>query len=218
MPENDPRQNFIPIPDPTKLTSELIEKETIRLKELFDSKIEAVRSTVMARMDEQDRARATLRRDIEAAFTHTDEMVSGLRHLHETRFDEREKRFHESDKASHAAIDAAFAAAKEAVAQQNNTTNLMMLKNENMFSKQIDSLGSEIRTTTGALSDKIEEAKKQMAVYGQQIMVMQGQGAGEHAEWSKGRSNTGVIISVVGGGVAFLAFLVMLFNVMTGKL
>jgi hypothetical protein len=109
-------------------------------------------------------------------------------------------------------------AAKEAVAHQNNTTNLMMQKNENMFSKQIDSLGSEIETTTGALSDKIEEVKKQMGLQGQQIMMMQGQGTGKHTEWSKRQSNTGVIVSVVVGGISFLAFLVMLFNVLTGKI
>jgi hypothetical protein len=154
-------QLTVPIPDPTRLTNELIEKETNRLKELFDAKVESIKSTLMARMDEQDRARATLRRDVEQSYIHTDEQVSGMRQLFETRFEERDKRFHESDKASHAAIDAAFAAAKEAVIQQNNTTNLMMQKNENMFGKQIDSLGSEIETTTGALSDKIEEVKKQ---------------------------------------------------------
>jgi hypothetical protein len=93
----------------------------------------------------------------------------------------------------------------------------MMQKNENMFSKQIDSLGSEIETTTGALSDKIEEVKKQMGLQGQQTMMMQGQGTGEHSEWSKRQISTGLIISVVIGGISFIAFLVMLFNVLTGK-
>jgi hypothetical protein len=48
-------------------------------------------------------------------------------------------------------------------------------------------------------------------------MMMQGQGTGEHAEWSKRQSSTGLIISVVVGGVSFLAFLVMLFNMLTSK-
>jgi hypothetical protein len=143
---------------------------------------------------QQDRARATLRRDIEAAFTHTDEQVAGLSTLN----------------------DLSFAAAKEAVIQQNNTTNLMMQKNENMFPKQIDSLGGEIETTTGALSDKIEEVKKQMGLQGQTLMMMQGQGSGA---CRMVEAAVKYWVDHVGGGrgVSFLAFLVMLFNVLTGK-
>jgi hypothetical protein len=90
--QQHPHQLTVPIPDPTRLTNELIEKETDRLKELFDARIESVRGTLMARMDEQDRARATLRRDIEAAFTHTDEQVAGLRTLNDLSFAAAKKR------------------------------------------------------------------------------------------------------------------------------
>lgn len=209
----------VPIPDPTALTLTLVEKESQVLRDLFRAEIATAVGTSSARMDAQDNARASLRRDIEAAFTHADTQVANMMRLYDIRFSEKEQRLSDMGTANKDAIEAAFAAAKEAVLQQNHTTNLMMLKNEGMFSKQIDSLGSEIRTTTGALSDKIEEVKKQMSAQSQQVVMMQGKGTGVESEWSKHQSSTGLIVSIVVGGISFLAFLVVLFNVlMNGKL
>jgi hypothetical protein len=60
-----------------------------------------------------------LRRDIESAFTHTENQVAGLRALHEEmfrsisiRFDEKERRLVEAAMAGKTLVEAAFASSK----------------------------------------------------------------------------------------------------------
>lgn len=164
-----------PIPDPTVLTDQLVNKAIASLTTEFNAKMAAL-------ADKQDLYNETTTR-------HTDIAAATLRDLLTTKISGAEQvlaqkidfvieamsvfkttvneRFAlgdvQTDKAARdvkSAVDAAFAAAKEAVGEQNKSNALSIAKSEVATTKQIDQLSQNLTISVKNTDDKIDSIKK----------------------------------------------------------
>ena len=109
------RSDWLPRPDPTALTTAQLLRELSSLREVLDT-----------RLDAMDKATALLADTVNRTPTEIEKQISRLRELTDERFSSIDKQFAERDvrteqaaKASKEALDAALLAAKELVSQQN---------------------------------------------------------------------------------------------------
>jgi hypothetical protein len=133
--------------DPTALTTQQLWREIQNLKELFETRIDAI-----------EKAIEVAHADLVRVPTEVMKQVGHLRELHgekfhgiEMRFQERDIRFVQKDLDMKTAIDAAFQSSSSAVA-----------KSEAATAKQIDQQGTLIQTQTQALGVQISDAKERL--------------------------------------------------------
>lgn len=149
-----------PDPDPTVLTTAQTQREVAALKELFDTRLDAMDKAIELLQAFADKSPTT------AA---VGQMVESLEKLHaekfksiETQFDERDTRTEQMAKVSDLAVNAAFAAAKEAVGEQNKSNALSIAKSEAATAKQIDGILASITTATKTSDDKFTDIKDRL--------------------------------------------------------
>jgi hypothetical protein len=94
--------------------------------------------------------------------------MNGLRELHGEKFIGVQTQFRDSDKA----VQAALQAAKEAVGEQNKSSDLAIAKSETATSKQIDQLGALLSTRASGFDVQIGDLKSRIA-------LIEGQGSGK---------------------------------------
>lgn len=172
-----------PVPDPTLLTGQLIAREVGMLRELLETRLNAM-----------DKAMALFQESITRVPTDVDKQVGHLKQLHEEKFDGVQKQFSERDvrveqtsRDSKVAIDAALQAAKEAVGQQTQASDRAIAKSETATSKQLDQLAVQIQTETRALDGKIGDLKERLT-------LIEGRGSGMASSW-------GVAVAVIGAAL-----------------
>ena len=136
MHENE--KGSVPVPDPTKLTTEALLLAVDNLKELLVEKIGSSHNFLMSRIDSTNQLK-------EEKFKETWE-----------RLDLMEKQRHESKSDNEKAIANALAAQERLFAQKNQCNEDAQNKAEASFTKLIDALKSEIAVTTKAINDKID--------------------------------------------------------------
>ena len=156
------RPDVLPVPDPTRLTTEALMREVASLKELFETRLGAMDKAIQLL---QARADRSLSIDVVSGkVSHledlTDEKFSGIY----KQFVERDVRTDQTSRDSKVAVDAALQAAKEAVSEQNKSNALSMDKSEAAFTKQIDQLGLLIATTSKGTDDKIDDIKNRLTL------------------------------------------------------
>lgn len=129
-----------PIPDPTILTTQALEKSVSTLKEL-----------ILTRLEEIDKATQILARRADKVPSDVDIAVNNLRALHAEKFAGIEKQFQERDvrteqlaAAGQLAIKDALQAAKELVNSQNTSNEKAIGKNEGNTTKLLDNLDVKI--------------------------------------------------------------------------
>jgi hypothetical protein len=139
-----PGQGWVPVPDPTKLTTEQLRREL----------------DIMA---------AELRRESEANRALLMGDILHLRELHAERFDAIDMRFHERDvrfdqekDARKEAIAAALLAQKELIDQQTVSNALATGKSEAGFTKQIDQIGLLLDGMEKSITERITELKERI--------------------------------------------------------
>lgn len=150
----------IPVPDPSALTTALTQREVAALKEIIDTRIDAMDKAIALLQAFADKSPTT------AAVAQS---VESLEKLHaekfksiETQFKERDTRTEQMAKVSDLAVNAAFAAAKEAVGEQNKSNALSIAKSEAATAKQIDGILSSIITATKTSDDKFADLKDRL--------------------------------------------------------
>lgn len=140
--------NFIPIPDPTVLTTQQLEKGLSSERDYVDGQI--------ALLSERLRG--------------VDDSVSNLKQLIDERFRsvavqfvERDIRSERENRDNKVAVEAAFAAAKEAASEQNKSSALAIDKSEKATAETLAKQADLFKSTTDALLLQITDLKERVA-------------------------------------------------------
>jgi hypothetical protein len=128
-------QMVTPVPDPTTLTNQLVERAVSAVREIIDTRFEGNHALY------DERFRAITERFAE-------------------RFELNEKQTIKAAADVKSAVDAAFAAAASGVSQQNQANFLASQKQEAAFTKQIDQLAASVAQLAKANDDKLNDLKK----------------------------------------------------------
>jgi hypothetical protein len=206
----------VPVPDPSLLTTQALQREIFSLRELLEVKLKgsdgsnaAVRTIIETRLDGMDKAIKLLQDTADKFPARIDEKIIALKEVHEEKFlallethtekftsiqlqfRERDVRSEQSSKDSKVAVDAALQAAKEAVGEQNKSSALAIAKSETATTKQIDQLAGLIQTMTKGFDDKFGDVKDR-------INRMEGKGVGLNAGWGYLAGGLGLILALYG--------------------
>ena len=160
-----------PVPDPTVLTTQQLQREIGGSRELVESRISGFKDTIETRLGGMDKAITLLQTQSDRLPSLILDAVKQLQSLHEekfrsieTQFIERDTRTEQTSRDSKVAVDAALQAAKEAVGEQNKSNALAIAKSEATFTKQIDQIGVLISTLQKGLDEKIDDLRLRMQV------------------------------------------------------
>ena len=203
-----------PNPDPTVLTTELLERmkdvlirEIMTSQELAEAKLFGVEHMLETRIDGVDKAIIQIQQRAERLQANLQIEVEHLKKLHQEKFDyiaiqfkERDTRTEQAARDSKIAIDAALQAAKEAVGEQNKSNALAVAKSEATFTKQIDQIGVLVTSMGKGFDDKIDDIKGRL-----QAMESIKKGAGD--VWAIWFAATGIAIGIGGVLVTAISFI-----------
>lgn len=148
MTEPTSNPSRIPVPDPSVLTTDIVNvaKEDLRregqtMQQWHDAVINGLRIELMGEIKRLS--------DIES------ERLLRI----DQRFEERDERTDQIAQLGRISLDAALAAAKEAVGEQNKSNALSITKSENSMKEQVNANANQTSTRLDALADKIEDMK-----------------------------------------------------------
>ena len=214
MAADDPRtgHSWVPVPDPTSLTTEQLRRE-----------VSALREILTARLDGMDRATALLSETVNRTPTQIQTEISHVRELMTEKltslggeaeekfssialqFDERDVRTTQAATASAQALAAALQAAKEAVFEQAQAAAKAAEKTELSFTKQIDQIQLQITTVAEGFGDRIGELKER---------IDRGEGAdkGVAGFRTERRLDLGQVIAVIAVIVAIISVMIVVFK------
>jgi hypothetical protein len=144
-----------PIPDPTTLTTQQLLREILAVRELFETRLDGMDKAVAL-------LQATLNKSpsIAEMYAKHEQMFDNI----QTQFQERDTRTDQTAKDNKVAVDAALQAAKEAVGEQNKSSQLAIAKSESATTKQIDAIGELIANGQKGLDDKIDDMKTRLTL------------------------------------------------------
>jgi hypothetical protein len=158
--EEESKQRYsmgsVPIPDPTVLTTELVDRALAIVEKLFDSKISELRNEVGHVNKELKDFIGENRALIQSNSDISKERIAHLEKLQDEKFKGMDRRFQDSKDA----VDKAFAAAKEAVTEQNKSNTTAVDKTERNVTEQMKQQAQMSQTSIKALEDKIVAVKE----------------------------------------------------------
>lgn len=220
-------QDITPDPDPTRLTTQLVDRALASFREVVDARFAALdKATVLNASDvarvstvveaqtahlrsDVDQHLLSLRELLLERIAHTADVMAEKFSGIDTRFLERDERTAQAAQESRISLDAALAAAKEAVSEQNKANTLAIGKSEGATQKQIDSNAVNAATEIRALEDKISDMKERLD-------RAEGRIAGElsartqvHEVATDRRGGQSNLIAAVSAGIAFLAIVAL---------
>lgn len=205
MAEDFGKQDWVPRPDPTKLTTEQLFREVAALKEIVLTRLECAEESI-DRIEEELKCHPEA---IKEAIEHLKDMLgarmNGMDTLREEKFasfreqlKERDERFIFATQASREAIEKALLATKEQYAEQNRSSDLATIKSESSFTKQIDQLYTLIQSQAKANDDKFSDVKDRLT-------RIEGVTIGKTDTEKVHRDNTGLWIGFASAIIAFAA-------------
>lgn len=147
--EQNERPNWgsVPVPDPTKLTTEAVTRLSDQLKELFGQRFEAV-----------DKELARLNRALDQRPEAIVVEINHLRALVDKQFEGVKEQFNARDRE----VAGALIAQKTYVEEQNKSNALAAAKAETGFDKRIEGIDSKINLQTKTNDDKISDLKDRL--------------------------------------------------------
>jgi hypothetical protein len=208
----------LPVPDPTRLTSQALREAIAALKAVIDTRMDAMEKTIELNAKRAERFAPEFDAKIKATFDLLSERFTGIGLQFEgiqLQFKERDTRVEQTARDSKTAVDAALQAAKEAVEKQNAASSQAAQKSEGAFTKQIDQLAELFRNGTKSLEDKITIANKvnddKQSAINDRITRIEAIALGARTAKTDGQDNTLVIIAIIGGlvGVAGLFMVIV---------
>jgi hypothetical protein len=196
---------WTPIPDPTVLTTQQLQREIATSRELVEASLNGIVRTLETRLDGMDKVLELIQTCSDRIPKEIEDRVKQLQFLHEekfnsikTQFAERDTRAEQTTSSSKVAVDAALQAAKEAVGEQNRSNAAAITKSEGNFTKQIEQLGTLISANQKGADDKIDDIKSR-------LLVIESTKVGGNAVW--GYVVTGIFILL--GSLAIVVAIVV---------
>jgi cation transport regulator ChaB len=219
-PPNNPRQTGQDVTgeifsalDPITVTNEILNRGLLAEREYVDAQLDVIRE----RLRGIDMATRLLNETVNRVPTDVQKEVAHLRELIEKhlgsialQFKERDSRSERESRDNKVAVDAAFAAQKEAAAEQNKSNTLAISKSEAQTTESINKLAELFKTTTGALSDKLEDLKSR--VNGVESFR---RGAVEHR--TTGQAATSNVTTILGAVFALILIIFTFLNYQTNR-
>jgi chromosome segregation ATPase len=167
---------LVPVPDPTRLTTEQLVLSIKSLRELLESRIASIESAVVEvtkQLDARQKIIEDADKNVKCLFDEkiknvalesnklkatTDEIFERIN----VQFTERDKRTEQLAIASSTAIAAALQAAKEAVGAQNTSNSIAIAKSESSTIESIRQLQTLFNTAITAMKDQISDIKSRL--------------------------------------------------------
>lgn len=194
----------VPIPDPTLLTTQMTWREIGALKELLETRLDAMDEALnVARNNytrvptDIDKAIGPLRELLTTRLETIDERFSGV----SQRFEERDLRFKQVEEASKDAVAAALQSAREANAEQAKNFASSIDKSEAALNKQIEGIAQIAQTGLAAQAAVSADLKDRMT------RIESGM-EGARGQRVEARAESGALWVVVGGVLGVAGFLV----------
>ncbi|HEY5867080.1 MAG TPA: hypothetical protein VI542_16280 [Candidatus Tectomicrobia bacterium] len=201
-------QDRLPIPDPTRLTSQALDKAILALKDVIYTRLEGMDRALALFQTRTDQASKDLDARVLVLRDLIDERFKGMALQFEgiqLQFKERDTRVEQTARDSKTAVDAALQAAKEAVEKQNSASGQAAQKSEGAFTKQIDQLTELFRNGTKSLEDKITIANKvnddKQSAINDRITRIEAIALGTRSAKDDSQDSTLMIIAVIGAAV-----------------
>jgi hypothetical protein len=152
-----------PDPDPTTLTTQQVQREILSVRQLMETRIDAMDTAIKLVQATTDRFREKDPLLIEAAITKLQELQEEKFKGIQTQFAERDTRAEQTAKEGKVSIDAALAAAKEAGSEQNKSNTQAINKSETATTKQLELIGVTISAMVKSFDDKINDIKDRIS-------------------------------------------------------
>jgi len=210
-----PLTPFVPVPDPTLLTTEQLIRAIGALREVIETRLDGMDKGIVLLQTTNDKFPAFVAHEIKQLEALHDERFKSVQVQFrgiETQFVERDTRTEQNSQASTTAINAALQAAKEAVGQQNVSFALATSKSEAATTKQMDGLQILIQTGTKATDEKIDDIKSRlMRIEGMGVGQISAKQTADVAATQQTSSNALIVAIVVGsvGGLLGIAGLIV---------
>jgi ABC-type Na+ efflux pump permease subunit len=160
-----------PVPDPTVLTTQALEREVANLKEMTLREIKGLQDTITTRFSGMDEANTILRERQEKVPSETDNAIQHLREWITEKFNGIAKEFElvesrrvEQKADTKANIDAALTAQKESVGEQNKSNAAASTKMEASFTKQIEQQAETIAANKKSSDEKNDDLKGRLGL------------------------------------------------------
>lgn len=184
----------VPVPDPTKLTTEQIERVAKSERDYVIGEIKVLE----IRLDAMDEATKVLSDTINRTPTDIDKAIKAIREVFLEKFKAVGKQFDVAEKIrfeqkqdSIIGLNAALSAQKEAVVEQNKSNTLAIGKSEKATTESIATLATLFKTTTDALQAQVNDMKEKQK-------LIEGTGIGLNKGWGLLVSGVGFIILILG--------------------
>jgi hypothetical protein len=190
-----------PVPDPTVLTSALVDKAIAALEKVFDTRmvgidreIAELRAGLAARPVEIEMAVRHLQELHDEKFKTVEEKFAGV----QIQFKERDERTTASKTASDTAVAAALQAQKEAAGESAKSFTLSIDKSERATLEQITQQRSQIQSSTTNLDGKIDDLKERVTrIEGAAVGIVSAKTETTQAHTSN-TQNIAMIVGIIG--------------------
>ena len=155
-----------PIPDPTILTTQQIDRGLAAERDYVNAQLDVLRQ----RFSDTDRATQVLEEtvnrlptDVQTAVLHVRELADEKHASIAQQFHERDIRSERESRDNKVAVEAAFAAQKEAAHEQNKSNTLAIDKSERATAETLNKQADLFRSATDALHAQIADLKERVA-------------------------------------------------------
>lgn len=198
-----PKNEEVPIPDPTARTLDVLRREIMMLREIIEQRLDGNDKaiTILQTQMERDPKPPVLAADI----AHTKEMLEKLGINMDTRLTERDKRNEQAVRDSKTLIDNTIQAVKDAFAKQNETSQNAITKSESAAAKQMDQIESKFGTEIGALNGKIDDIKTR-------ITTLESMKLGQKELKDDNKNAFGYIVGAIGVAVSLITVMFLIYS------
>lgn len=224
-----PQFGWTPIPDPTKLTADLVEKaredihrEMDFLRTRLEQKADFVQQLLSQRLDAIDTATVLLQDWRETLPRRLNEALTAYQNVVEQRFqvimekfqtitiqfEERDTRARGDAVATKTAVDAAFQAQRDMVAAQNANIAQALSRIELQSQKQIEQLVTLLQTTTGSTNDKVDDLKERLTLIEGRTAGITAAGTTQLATQQVSQGASGNVLAFVAIGLTLLGMII----------
>jgi hypothetical protein len=181
--ETDPGSR--PVPDPTVLTTEALQREVLALRESLNQRISGLRELVEEELEGNDKV-------TEERFASIDTQLQLI---------ERQRVEQKTDTKS--ALEAALSAAEKAVKEQTTASEARTDKSEASTTKSIDQLAATFDTAFQGLRRDLDDLKTRMTTVEQQKVGRSEEGQTHLRSQVRREASIGQIIALAAIGVTF---------------